>query len=273
MSRTTTTTTGRIRPPFAYYGGKARLASKIIKLLPTHTVYVEPFGGAASVLLNKPPAHIEVYNDLEGRLTRIFRVLRDHGDEFRRRLAITPYSEVEWQMAAEPSLDEIEQARRDYVRLAMCFGGMAWRGATFGYARFAKPRTQQYINQIIDNIPKVIERLRRVQIMNRPALAVIDLWDSKDTLIYCDPPYLPDTREQGSLDVYSYEMSEADHRRLARRLARRLKSCKAKVALSGYPSDLYDSLYGKWRVVRFRTRILAARYSRAPRIDALWMNW
>ena len=50
-------------------------------------------------------------------------------------------------------------------------------------------------------------------------------------------------------------------------------ACKAKVALSGYPSDLYDSLYGKWRVVRFRTRILAARHSRAPRIDALWMNW
>lgn len=49
--------------------------------------------------------------------------------------------------------------------------------------------------------------------------------------------------------------------------------CKAKVALSGYPSELYDSLYGKWRVVRFRTRILAARHSRAPRIDALWMNW
>lgn len=50
-------------------------------------------------------------------------------------------------------------------------------------------------------------------------------------------------------------------------------ACKAKVALSGYPSDLYDSLYGKWRVVRFRTRILAARHSRAQRIDALWMNW
>ncbi len=105
--------------------------------------------------------------------------------------------------------------------------------------------------------------------MNRPAPAVIDLWDSKDTLIYCDPPYLPDTRQPGSLDVYSHEMSEADHRSLARRI----KRCKAKVALSGYPSDLYDSLYGKWRVARFRTRILAARHSRAPRIDALWMNW
>ena len=81
--------------------------------MPAHHTYVEPFGGAASVLLNKPPAAVEVYNDLDQRITQLFRVLRDNGKELQRRL--TPYSEVEFGNATEPTTDEIEQARRDFV--------------------------------------------------------------------------------------------------------------------------------------------------------------
>src|SRR5438128_6732321 len=105
-----------LRPPVKWHGGKFYLCHRIIEQFPPHHTYVEPFGGAASVLLNKAPAPVEVYNDLDQRISRFFRVLRECGEEFRQRLALTPYSEVEFAIADRPACDEVEQARRDFVR-------------------------------------------------------------------------------------------------------------------------------------------------------------
>src|SRR6516165_1827550 len=100
-----------LRPPVKWHGGKFYLCHRIIEQFPEHHTYVEPFGGAATVLLNKPPAVVEVYNDLDQRITRLFRVLRDHGAELQRRLTLTPYSEIEFTDSEEPTSDDIEQAR------------------------------------------------------------------------------------------------------------------------------------------------------------------
>jgi DNA adenine methylase len=96
-----------------------------------------------------------------------------------------------------------------------------------------------YLSAIDDVLPLVAKRFRTVQILDRPALDVIDAWDSPDTLFYCDPPYLPETREGGSRDVYGVEMTEADHIELAEAL----KRCRGRVVLNGYPSPLYENLY------------------------------
>src|SRR5262245_49287450 len=117
-----------LRPPVKWHGGKRYLSQRIIAHFPPHHTYLEPFGGAASVLLNKPPAPVEVYNDLDQRITRLFRVLREHGEEFRRLLMLTPYSEAEFDRASEPADNEVEQARRDFVRWRMSLGG---RGESF----------------------------------------------------------------------------------------------------------------------------------------------
>src|SRR5205085_8078546 len=119
-----------IRPPVKWHGGKHYLCQRIIEEFPPHHTYVEPFGGAASVLLNKPPAVVEVYNDLDQRITRLFLVLRDHGAELQRRLTLTPYSEIEFDAAEEPATNEIEQARRDFVRWRLSLGG---RGDSFSF--------------------------------------------------------------------------------------------------------------------------------------------
>ncbi len=123
---------------------------------------------------------------------------------------------------------------------------------------------------IDEQLPLVIERLRTVQIIQRPAIEVIRMWDGPRTLIYCDPPYVPGTRHEGSREVYGCEMSEDDHRVLAGVL----KKCESRVVLSGYPSDLYRELYGEWRSVEFDIANHAAGgRSKSRKRETIWMNW
>ena len=84
-----------LRPPFAYYGGKTKLAPAIAALLPEHGHYVEPFAGSLAVLLAKPPSRMETVNDLDGALVNFWRVLRDRPLELARACALTPHSRAE----------------------------------------------------------------------------------------------------------------------------------------------------------------------------------
>ena len=263
----------KLRPPVKWHGGKHYLAGWIIQHFPDHHTYVEPFGGGASVLLNKESSPVEIYNDLDERITRLFRVLRDHGDELRRRLSLTPYSEIEFrESAASAPDDEIEQARRDFVRWRLSLGG---RGDSFSFTLHRVRRQMAdvvsgYLSAIDDQLPLIVERLRRVQILCRPATDVIQNWDDADALIYCDPPYVPMTRHEGSRQVYGQEMSEDEHRELADLL----RSCRGKVVVSGYPSELYSKLYRGWTTAEFDIANHAAGgRSKARKRETLWMNF
>ncbi|CAB5540684.1 DNA adenine methylase [Citrobacter werkmanii] len=123
-------------PAIRYHGGKFRLASWIISHFPDHRCYVEPFGGAASVLLKKKQSEAEVYNDLDGDVVNLFRVLRDpvSSQALIDACALTPYSRVEFRCAYEPTDDPIEKARRLIVRATMGFGSA---GATKGCGSLA----------------------------------------------------------------------------------------------------------------------------------------
>ena len=261
-----------LRPPVKWHGGKFYLCKRIVQSFSPHHTYVEPFGGAASVLLNKPRSPVEVYNDLDERITRLFRVLRDQGEEFHRRLTLTPYSEVEFQGTEEPACDEIEQARRDFVQWRLSLGG---RGDSFSFTLHRVRRgmadvVSGYLSMIDAELPRIIERLRTVQIVRRPALDVIRTWDGPETLIYCDPPYLHSTRHEGSRAIYGCEMSEEEHRELAVVL----KKCESRIVLSGYPSDLYGELYRGWRTAEFdMPNHAAGGRSKARKRETIWLNW
>ncbi len=106
-----------MRTPLTYYEGKQRLAARIVALMPLHDVYLEPFAGGAAVLFAKPRAARETLNDLDGRVVRFWRALRDRPEELARAVALTPYSRREWETcrAAVDVDDDVEASRRFLV--------------------------------------------------------------------------------------------------------------------------------------------------------------
>jgi DNA adenine methylase len=117
----------------------------------------------------------------------------------------------------------------------------------------------------VEALPEIAERLLRVQIENRPALEVIELYDSSGTLFYCDPPYPHRTR--GDASAYGFEMTDHDHRALVTTLGH----IEGKAAVSGYRCDLMDTLYAGWRRVDAPTK--NCHSVKKPRTEALWLNY
>ncbi len=260
---------------FRWYGGKFIHLDWILPLLPEAHHYCEPFGGAASVLLNRPPSPIETYNDIDGDVVNFFRVLRDKPDELIERLMLTPYSREEFRRAIEAKgrtdIDDVERARLFFVRVGQVRLGIGQRATPGTWAWVRRHSCRGMAGSVsrwwgyIERLYFVAERLRRVQIENRPALEVIRLYDSEDTLFYCDPPYPHESRRD--VRVYAFEMSDKDHEELAEVL----HSVKGKVALSSYRCELMDRLYSDWVCVESPLKF--CRSARDYRREAVWMNY
>ncbi|AMG45508.1 DNA methyltransferase [Achromobacter xylosoxidans] len=262
------------RPLIRYHGGKWRLAPWIIQHLPPHRCYVEPFGGAAGVLLQKARAYAEVYNDLDGDIVNLFRVLRDPEGSSRliALISLTPYARDEFDGAYEPHPDPVERARRTIIRASMGFGSAGATKGTTGFRIDTRRRygtAQQLWAEYPDTLGPVIRRLAGVMIENRPALEVIKQHDAPDTLFFVDPPYIHETRYAGAKygRYYEHEMSDQDHQELLGQL----HAVRGMVALSGYPSALYQDALSDWATTTTTARISAARGT-GVRTECLWLN-
>lgn len=240
------------------------LAPWIIENLPAHHVYVEPFGGGGSVLLRKPRSYAEVYNDLDGEIVSLFRVAREQGASLVEQLRMTPFARSEFQLSYIPTDDPLEQARRTIIRAFMGFGSNAHNKAT-GFRsnsnRSGTTPAHDWANYP-DALNGIVERLQGVVIENRDAFSLIPQHDSERTLFYVDPPYVKSTRNKG--DDYRHELTDVQHTDLAQ-LLRRLKGM---VVLSGYPSEIYNDLYGSWTRIDRNAHADGAR----DRIESLWLN-
>ena len=265
------------RPVLRWHGGKWNLAPWVIQHFPQHQLYVEPFGGAASVLLRKPEAYSEVYNDLDQEAVNLFEVLRDPGSAARLcdLIFLTPFARDEFNAAYEPSEDPVERARRLVIRSHMGFGSDGACGSYRTGFRANSNRSGTTPAHDWANLPEalvaVAARLRGVTVENRPAIQVMRSHDGPETLHYCDPPYLPETRSRsgrvagvGSAAVYRHEMSAEDHEQLLDAL----KALQGMVVLSGYPSALYDDALTGWRRVEREALADGAR----KRTEVLWLN-
>jgi DNA adenine methylase len=253
------------------------LAQWIIAQFPTHRIYVEPFGGAASVLLSKPRCYAEVYNDLDGEIVNLFRVARDAGPELVRAVELTPYSREDFDVSFQPADEPIERARRTIVRSQMGFGGnltrtnrdqSPQRTGFRSYTAVGRGSTPagDWFNYP-SALAQIIARLRGVVVENRDALAVMADHDSPDTLHYVDPPYVHSTRGYdagGTHRAYRHEMTDDDHRALAAHLAK----LAGPVVVSGYDCPLYRELFADWERIERDTHADGAR----DRTEVLWLR-
>ncbi len=255
-----------MRPPLRYPGGKWRLAPWIISHFPEHRTYVEPYGGGASVLLRKTRSYAEVYNDLDGEIVHLFRVLRDHPGELAARIRLTPYARAEFDLSYVSTEDPIEQARRTMLRSRAGFGSWGVTGASTGFradSRRSGTTPAQDWGSHWRYVEAWAERLAGVIIECRDALELMAYYDGPDVLHYVDPPYLAATRNI-HIKGYRHEFVEEDHRQLAEFAA----TLDGAVIVSGYPSELYDELYEGWARATKATRADGA----SARTECLWIS-
>lgn len=268
----------KLTPPLKWHGGKHYLARRIVELMPPHVHYVEPYAGGLSVLLAKDPEGVsEVVNDIDRDLTNFWRVLACPArfPAFVRTMQATPYSECEWEDAQGYSSLFTSSVTCAVGFFIFCRQSLAGRMTSF--APLSKRRTRRGMNEqasawlnAVEGLPAIHERLMRVAIRCAPALQVIAQEDSPDTLFYLDPPYLAETRS--APDVYTHEMTEADHIQLLTALGK----VKGKVMLSGYRSELYDDFAtaAGWSRHDFNLPNNAASGSAKDRKwEALWCNF
>lgn len=258
-------------PALRYHGAKFRLANWVMSFFPQHTCYVEPFGGAAGVLLQKPRAYAEVYNDLDGGIVNFFRVLRDpvQRQQLIDACVLTPYARDEFEQAWEPTDDPIEKARRLCIRAQMGFGSAGASKGTTGFRVDTKREygTAQALWQLYPAaIASAGERMTGVLIENRDGLEVMAQHDAPTTLHFVDPPYMHQTRVNGNR-TYAHELSNDQHEQLLRVLL----ELEGFVVLSGYKSELYGRLLEGWEQHTTSARISAGRGT-AMREECVWLN-
>lgn len=255
-----------MKPPFPYFGGKQTLADRIVSLLPEHEHYVEPYCGSLAVLLAKARSTMETVNDADIELMTFWRVLRDRLADLEVVCTLTPHSRAEHVAAFEPAADDLEVARRVWVRLTQGRSarldptGWRWSGLDHGCSTMP-----EYLRGYLGRFAPVAGRLYGVSLDARPALKVIEAYGQHPgTLLYLDPPYLGATRATN----YRVEMtSEADHRALAEAV----RDLPAAVVLSGYHSPLYGELYDGWDRVEIASHT-AQGGKGAARTEVLWSN-
>jgi DNA adenine methylase len=266
------------------------MVKKLIPLVPKHRIYVEVFGGGASLLLAKEPSLVEVYNDLDAGLVNMFRVIRDPDlfTEFHRRVQLIPYSRGEFYRYRElwrsgRGLDDpVENAVAFFVLARQNFGGRfgnSWGVAVTQSSRGMASEVSSWLSAI-DLLPEVAERFLRVQIECLDWRRLLPIYDTEETFFYLDPPYLPSTRKSGQ---YTHELTDSDHEDLVDALL----DLKGKALLSGYANTLYTKLEAAgWRRRDFATVCFATGRTRAsgirgpgsatakvPRTETIWANY
>lgn len=246
-----------------YPGSKWRIADWIISHFPEHKVYCEPFFGSGAVFFNKNPVYIETINDLDGNVVNLFRVCREHPEELARLIEMTPFARDEFRDCYEKSEDPIEQARRTIVRYHQSFGtSNSSRSSWRNVQTYGGPRCATMWNYLPQSIMACVERLKEVQIENIDAVELIHRYNDKDTLIYCDPPYLKGLRKK---NIYACEMSDEKHVELLNAV----KASRSKIIISGYDSELYNRELEGWSKETIRTTAQMGLH----RTENIWANF
>lgn len=261
-----------------YYGGKFNKVGKFIaEILPAHRNYIETCGGMAGVMMQKSPSFVEVYNDIDGHLVNLFQVVRcpKLSRQLEEKLWLTPFARDEWkycQRNFKTETDPVEKARMTYVTLSMGFlGSLGNKSWSYGGTRYESSTARTFFNGL-KSLPVIHRRIKNLVIENQDCLEVAKKWDSKDSCIYFDFPYLKETRV--TFNDYAHEMTYEQHENALDFII----SAKSKVLVSGYLSDLYVSvLEPQFKRIEIDTFSRGAKSNgrgyESKRTECIWVNY
>lgn len=199
-----------VKPFLKYVGGKRWIAKRIIQMLPPHTCYAEPFGGMGAVLLAKERSKVEVWNDIDGGLANLMRVVKYHPQALADELDFMLMHRAErllWR-DKHPGETDIQRAARWIMVRHSGFQGLSDKSFAVSRKGSAKP-----VDVLVEQIRAVSRRLQGVMIESVTWQRCMDLYDSEQTVFFLDPPYA-----DGDQEMYAHGFSEEDHRALRERL-------------------------------------------------------
>lgn len=258
---------------FNYFGGKFTWVDQLITYFPAHVHFVDVFCGSLAVTLNKPYSRIDTANDINSEVINFFKVLRNKPEELIMLLSLTPVSREEYNNAwvIGGGLDEIEAARRFYVRVRQSFYGLGIQRKNKGWQMSSKNsgckhgETVNKWHNALEKLWDIVERLTHVQLENAHYRDLMPKLNHETTFFYLDPPYPEESRK--SKNDYRFDFTIQDHEELAA-LA---NSTKSKVMISGYNCDLMQHLYKGWEMVEFKTKKNNIRSGMVQ--ECIWMNY
>jgi len=263
---------------FPYPGGKFYFTHLIIPIIENtpHQIYVEVFGGAGNILLNKKPSKIEIFNDIDDYIVSLFRVIRNPHkfSIFKKLLEFTPYSRTEFIYLKEKFKNNLYDIHPDielskaYIFYYLTLTSFSGKKETFSYTKSKKNKPQQYFNHI-KKLILIKQRLENVIIENLDFQIIFEKYDTPNTLFYLDPPYF------NIFNLYSFDFSLDDHKRLISCI----KNAKGKIILSGYDNELYQNELSSLNKLEFQRKIFLTNSHQLPnhqrqiKTECIWTNF
>lgn len=252
-------------PALKYNGSKFLLAPWIVSFFPEHTTYVSCFGGGASDILRKKKSKYEFYNDINEEVYNFFFQLRENGNVLIGKIENTPYHRRELELCFEHTEDSIERARRFYVRCWLSRGQN--KAGKNSFRVVVNNDTGGHIPantfNRVESLYAIRDRLKEIHFEKLDYREILKIYDNCETLFYLDPPYLGSTR--GNKKYYDNEMlAEEEHEIICRSIL----NLKGMVIISGYDSDLYNSILDGWEKKSIETKDQA----RNEKIETLWLS-
>lgn len=262
-----------MRAVFRYPGSKWSIADWIISHFPDgyeKMLYLEPFFGSGAVFFNKRPGEVETINDIDSDVVNLFYILRDRPEDLKRALELTPYSREEYDLSFEPSEDPLEKARRFIVKTTQAIGAKLGHGKC-GWRNHKTMKiggTACKWAGITETIDEAASRLKGstsnlVQIEHMDAIRLIERYNTPEALIYIDPPYVRSSRKSGAL--YTHEMTDDDQNRLLNLIVK----SKAKIIISGYDNELYNSALKDWETDTTMSQTTSTKMA----CEKIWLNY
>lgn len=257
-----------MRNVLKYPGSKWRIADKLVELIPQHHTYLEPFFGSGAVFFKKEPSNIETINDLDDNVVNLFWCIQNDAEKLARTVMTIPFSRAVYDKQFSDLIVQTDPILKAADFLIRCWQGHGYRtnGYKVGWKNDVQGREKMYAlwnwYRLPEWIIEIADRLRAVQIENRPALEVIRRFNYENVFMYIDPPYLLGVRKGKQ---YKHEMSDTEHEDLLQELL----ISKAKIMISGYSSALYDNKLSEWHRKEF---ISHAEHGR-KRVEVIWMNY